>query len=272
MLTLSIGASFSIAYASWEFNKSDNASEVSNVGVTNWGFAPIDSGNTIIVDENGNVTIKDEDGNVVPAEAEVTYPDGTTVNTNGGTVEIDIGTNENGDLVVTDYVATDINGNSTWSSGSSSVSFPETIIINGQEYPVVSINTPVSISASNGVIWANNSCSITVPEGYVSICDDAFQNVNASTGFLSGSTTFTYSLPASLEYLGNHAIKMNVAGGSVVVNYAGTKAQFQALASASASAYTGGGTYCFFTAANNNTCTVTCSDGSLTCRQNGTIS
>lgn len=270
MLTLAIGASFSIAYASWEFNKSDNASEVSNVGVTNWGFTPIDSGNTIIVDENGNVTIKDEDGNVVPAEAEVTYPDGTTVNTNGGTVEIDIGTNENGDLVVTDYVATDLNGDSVF-SGSSSVSFPESITINGQEYPVVSINTPVTISASNG-LFTSSSCSITVPEGYVSICDNAFQNVSASANWYNGNTTFTYSLPASLEYLGNHSIKMNVAGGSVVVNYAGTKAQFQALASASAAAYTGGGTYCFFTAANNNTCTVTCSDGSLTCRQNGTIS
>ena len=86
------------------------------------------------------------------------------------------------------------------------------------------------------------------------------------------STSRNNSLPASLEYLGYHAIKMNVSGGSVVVNYAGTKAQFQALASASASAYTGGGTYCFFTANNNNTCTVTCSDGTLTCRQNGTIS
>ena len=271
MLTLSIGASFSIAYSSWQFNKADNSSELANVGITDWTFVPIDEGNTIIVDENGNVTVKDEDGNVLPVEAEVTYPDGTTVDTNGGTIEIDIGANEDGDLVVTDYVATDLNGDSIF-GGSSSIAFPETIVINGVEYPVVAINTPVTISANNGSLWQGSTCSVTIPEGYVYICDEAFQNVNASGGFLSGNTTFTYSLPASLEYLGYHAIKMNVSGGSVVVNYAGTKAQFQALASASASAYTGGGAYCFFTANNNNTCTVTCSDGTLTCRQNGTIS
>lgn len=270
MLTLAISASFLVGYASWQFNQVDNTSEITNVGVTSWDFTPIDSGNTITVDENGNVTIKDEDGNVVPAEAEVTYPDGTTVNTNGGTVEIDIGTNENGDLVVTDYVATDLNGDS-FLGGSSSVAFPESITINGQEYPVVSINTPVTISASNGSFWQGSTCSITVPEGYVSICDDAFQNVSASGGFLSGNTTFTYSLPASLEYLGNHAIKLNVSGGSVVVNYAGTRDDFIELVNASAAAYTGEGTYCFFTATGNTRCTVTCSDTTVTYNQNGTI-
>ena len=271
MLTLAISASFLVGYASWQFNQADNTSEITNVGVSKWTFAPVEDGSNIHIDSDGNVTITDEEGNPVPAETEVTYPDGTNVETNGGTVNIDIGTNENGDLVVTDYSAVDINGESSWGSNNSEVSFPESIVINGTEYPVVAVSTPVTISASNANLWSGRTCSITVPEGYVSICDDAFQNVSASGGFLAGSTTFTYKLPSTLEYLGNHAIKMNVAGGSVNVQYSGTRAQFIELVNASAAAYTGTGTYCFFTANGNTRCTVTCSDRTVTYNQNGTI-
>ena len=272
MLTLAISASFLVGYASWQFNQADTTSEITNVGVSKWTFTPVEDGSNIHIDSNGNVTITDDEGNPVPAEAEVTYPDGTNIETNGGTVNIDIGTNENGDLVVTDYSATDVNGNSVLIGGNSSVSFPESIVINGNEYPVVAINTPVTISASNGAFWAGSTCSITVPNGYVSICDNAFQNVSASTGFLQSQTTFTYHLPSSLEYLGNHAIKLNVAGGSVKVQYAGTRDEFIALVNASAAAYTGGGTYCFFTANGNTRCTVTCSGNqTVTYNQNGTI-
>lgn len=268
MLTLAISASFLVGYASWQFNKTDNTSEVTNVSVSKWTFAPIDEGSNIHIDGDGNVTITDEEGNPVPAEAEVTYPDGTTINPNGGTVNIDIGTNENGDLVVTDFSATNLNS-SGWFATESAISFPESIVINGNEYPVVAISTPVTIQTNNSILSARN-CSITVPEGYLSICDDAFQNVTASAGFLS-STTFTYYLPSTLEYLGNHAIKVNVSNGSVNVQYAGTRAQFIELVNASAAAYTGGGTYCFFTATGNTRCTVTCSDRTVTYNQNGTI-
>ena len=270
MLTLAISASFLVGYASWQFNQADTTSEITNVGVSKWTFTPVEDGSSIHIDGDGNVTITDDEGNPVTAEAEVTYPDGTTVDPNGGTVNIDIGTNENGDLVVTDYSATDVNGNSVFIGGNSSVSFPESIVINGTEYPVVAISTPVTISANNSYLTGSN-CSITVPEGYVSICDDAFQNVAASGGWL-GSTTFTYHLPSTLEYLGNHAIKLNVSNGSVNVQYAGTRAQFIELVNASAAAYTGGGTYCFFTANGNTRCTVTCSGNqTVTYNQNGTI-
>ena len=271
MLTLAISASFLVGYASWQFNQADTTSEITNVGVSKWTFAPVEDGSNIHIDGDGNITVTDEDGQEVPAEVEVTYPDGTNIDPNGGTVTIDIGTNEDGDLVVTDYSATNLNGDSVFTGGSSEVSFPEHIVINGEEYPVVAINTPVTISASNGIFWAGSTCSITVPDGYVSICDDAFQNVSASTGFLQSQTTFTYHLPSSLEYLGNHAIKLNVAGGSVNAQYAGTRAQFIELVNASAAAYTGGGTYCFFTANGNTRCTVTCSDRTVTYNQNGTI-
>ena len=272
MLTLAISASFLVGYASWQFNQADNTSEITNVGVSKWTFTPVEDGSNIHIDSDGNVTITDEEGNPVPAETEVTYPDGTNIETNGGTVNIDIGTNENGDLVVTDYSAVDINGESSWGSNNSEVSFPESIVINGTEYPVVAVSTPVTISASNANLWSGRTCSITVPEGYVSICDDAFQNVSASGGFLAGNTTFTYKLPSTLEYLGNHAIKMNVAGGSVNVQYSGTREQFIELVNASAAAYTGTGTYCFFTANGNTRCTVTCSGNqTVTYNQNGTI-
>ena len=270
MLTLAISASFLVGYASWQFNQADTTNEITNVGVSKWTFAPVDDGSNIHIDVDGNVTITDDEGNTVQTEAEVTYPDGTNVETNGGTVNIDVGTNESGDLVVTDYSATDVNGNSVLIGGNSSVSFPESIIINGTEYPVVAISTPVTISANNGYFGGSN-CSITVPEGYVSICDDVFQNVAASGGWL-GSTTFTYHLPSTLEYLGNHAIKLNVSNGSVNVQYAGTRVQFIELVNASAAAYTGGGTYCFFTATGNTRCTVTCSNNeTVTFNQNGTI-
>ena len=275
MLTLAISASFALGFAAWEFNKTDNVAEISNISISNWTFAPIEEGTNIVIDTDGNGTVTDEDGNVITTDVEVTYPDGTNVDVHGGEVTIDIGTNDEGDLVVTDYHATDVNGDTSLFSGGSSseICFPETIIINGEEYDVVAINTPVTISATNGFFWNNNSVSVTVPEGYISICDEAFQNVNASTGWLiSGSTTFNYHLPESLQYLGYHAIKLNVSGGSVTVNYSGTRAQFRALVSASAAAYLGQGTYCFVTGENNNTtCTVTCSDGSLTCYQNGNI-
>ena len=267
MLALSIGASFSLAFASWQFNKADAPETISALGITsNWTFgSPIEPGSTITIDSDGTISI---DGTPI-LDATVTYPDGSEPDPGGGTISYDIGVVD-GELVVTNYEATDLNKNGGWfSSSDSTIAFPDHITINGTDYPVVAVSQPVSINLTNH-ITGSDTVKVVVPEGYRSICDNAFQDISAdNTGFFYGSVPVTYELPTSLEYLGHHAFKLDVSKVDTTITYAGTKAQFKALINASASEYGSG--YTFFTASDNNRCTVTCSDGNIVYNQNGTV-
>ena len=269
LLALVVGGSFFVAHASWQFNASASPMENIGVAVTNWTFddLPVTPENTIVVNSDGSVTILDENGNPTELEAEVSYPEGETVETHGGSVSIELGVVD-GEIVVTDYSATGMNsGSGIFGVRDSTIVFPASIEIEGTNYPIVSISEPVEISASNGLI-RGSTCDVQIPEGYKTICDDAFQNVSAS-GSGWGTTTFTFNLPSTLTYLGNHAIKLNVSGGSVTVNFAGTVAQFKTLVSNSASAYGSG--YSFFTASGTTRCTVNCSDSQVVYNQDGTV-
>lgn len=263
MLTLAISASLLLGYASWQFNASTTPVETVNVGITNWAFTetPIEPGQTISVDDDGNVYI---DG-VLVEDAEVTYPNGAQPNTNGGTISYEIGVVD-GELVVTDYSATDIA--SDWSSflGSNSVvSFPSAIVINGQSYPIMGVSEPVTLEIdkpfSLGLV--TTSLTIEIPEGYKFICDDAFQNLTS----VSRNSSVTFSLPSTLEYLGHHAFKMNITNCSISITYAGTKQQFKDLINASSAEYGSG--YTFFNGANGNI-TISCSDGNVVYNRSGT--
>lgn len=52
------------------------------------------------------------------------------------------------------------------------------------------------------------------------LCSYSFGETNLKTG----NATFTHHLPSTLEHLGNHAIKMNISGGSVNDIYTGIRA------------------------------------------------
>ena len=255
ILALGVLSSISFGYASWQFNKSDAPTEVVNAGVTNkWTFhdpIPIEPGQTIKVDENGNVSI---DGQTIE-NAKITYPKDQDLN--GGEVTMNIGVDENGDLAVTEYAASNIAGN--WFTTNAIVNLPESVSINGTEYPILGLSQPLSMEVG-GVLISKN-ISVNVPEGYKYVCDKAFNTISCVR-----NTTMTFNLPASLEYLGYQTFKMNINRLTVEISYSGTKEQFKTLVANSADKYGSG--YTFFSGASGNV-SVTCSDGKVTYRSNG---
>ena len=255
ILALGALSSITFGYASWQFNKSDAPVEVIYAGVTNkWTFhdpLPIEPGQIIKVDEDGNVSI---DGQAVE-NAEITYPKGQDLN--GGEVTMDIGVDENGDLAVTEYAASNIA--SDWFTSNATVNLPESVSINGTEYPILGLSQPLSMEVG-GVIISKN-ISVNVPEGYEYVCDKAFNTISCVR-----NTTMTFNLPASLEYLGYETFKMNINRLTVEINYSGTKDQFKTLVANSADKYGSG--YTFFSDASGNVY-VTCSDGEVTYTSDG---
>lgn len=255
ILALGVLSSITFGYASWQFNKSDAPVEVINAGVTDkWTFhgpLPIEPGQTIKVDEYGNVSI---DGQTIE-NAEITYPEDQVLH--GGEVTMSIGVDENGDLAVTEYAASNIAGN--WFTTNAIVNLPESVSINGTEYPILGLSQPLSMEVG-GVIISKN-ISVNVPEGYEYVCDKAFNTISCVR-----NTTMTFNLPASLKYLGYQTFKMNINRLTVEINYSGTKEQFKTLITNSADKYGSG--YTFFSGASGNV-SVTCSDGEVTYRSNG---
>ncbi len=255
ILVLGVLSSITFGYASWQFNQSDTPVEVINAGITDkWTFKgplPIEPGQTIKVDEYGNVYI---DGEEVE-NAEISYPKDQDLK--GGDVTMNIGVDENGDLAVTEYAASNIAGD--WFTSNATVNLPESVFIDEIEYPILGLSQPLSMEVG-GVIISKN-ISVNVPEGYEYLCDKAFNTISCVR-----NTTMTFNLPASLQYLGYETFKMDINRLTVIINYSGTKEQFKTLIANSADKYGDG--YTFFSGALDNVY-VTCSDGEVTYRPNG---
>ncbi|MBR0439906.1 MAG: hypothetical protein IJK27_04065 [Bacilli bacterium] len=255
ILVLGTLSSITFGYASWQFNKSDNPVEVVNAGVTNnWIFhdpLPIEPGQTIEVDEDGNVSI---DGQIVE-NAEITYPEAQDLH--GGDVTMSIGVDEDGDLAVTKYAASNIAGN--WFSSNATVNLPASVSINGTKYPILGLSEPLSMEVGGVII--SKDISVNVPEGYEYVCDKAFNTISCVR-----NTTMTFYLPASLEYLGYQTFKMDINRLTVAINYSGTKEQFKTLITNSEYKYGSG--YTFFTGASDYV-SVTCKDGEVIYSPNG---
>lgn len=253
MITLAISGFFAIAFASWQFNSSDNTAETANVGITSWSFGsdlPISEGDTIEISNNGTVTINGE-----TVEAEISYPDGNP-STGGGTVSMEIGVVD-GELAVTEYAANNIANN--WFSRSATLSFPASIEIDGVTYPILGLSEPVTLDISGTLL--SRTIAVNVPEGYKYICDEVFQNVSCDV-----NTTINFSLPSTLEYLGYHAFKFGVNRLTENISYAGTTTQFKELVTNSATTYGSG--YTFFSGATGNI-SITCSGGTVVYDKNG---
>ena len=255
MLTLAFSASAIFAFASWQFNAADTSNDNTSAIITEWEFAPappIEPGQTITIDDDGNVSIDGEPR----SDIEITYPDGQTPSTGGGSITYNIGVVD-GELVVTDYTATDLA--SSFFSTNAVATLPASITIDGQEYAIMGLSQPISLEIQR--ILLGGSVTINVPEGYRYVCDNAFQGLSSNRG-----STATINLPSSLEYLGNACFKMNITNVTMEIHYAGTKAQFNALVEASKAEY--GSNYNFFTGATGNV-SVTCSDGNAVYNRNG---
>ena len=265
-ISLSIG----IGYASWQFNDSQSSSLNNNVGINSWRFSqalPIEPGQTIDIASDGTVTI---DGEVIE-DADIEYPGGTP-NTNGGTVNMKIGVDDDGNLVVTEYSAEKIGSDHTWYGGSNStVTLPASIDINGVTYSILGLSEPISLDSSAPGLFGATTITFNVPNGYEYLCDNAFQDISGSSGLLS-SANISFSIPSTLTYLGNSAF--NYDSGSTglsisSVTYAGTRAQWRELIANSAAAYGSG--YKFFSGITSTTgrATITCSDGTISYDRNG---
>ena len=178
------------------------------------------------------------------------------MNTGGGSITYTIGVVD-GELVVTDYTATDLA--SSFFSTSAVATLPASITVDGHVFPIMGLSQPISLEIQR--VLMGGSVTINVPEGYRYICDNAFQDLTSNR-----SSTATINLPSTLEYLGNVSFKMNIRNVTMQIHYAGTKAQFNALVEASKAEY--GSNYNFFTGATGNV-SVTCSDGNAVYNRNG---
>ena len=262
---------FGLGFADWTFNASSSNNQTSNIQVTqDWTFstAPISEGDTIEVDAYGNVTINGES-----VDGAIDY-DGD-FELNGGTVTMDIGVNDEGELVVAGFTATSIA--ITKQTKYAELIFPSSVTINDTSYPITGITSQVSLSIAG--TQTSKHVQVVVPEGYSSICDDCFGNISVT----KQTAYIYYSLPSTLEYLGNHTFNFSISktdqhlsgtenvteSGTTYTltgSYAGTKEQFRTLLAQSAAQYGSG--YCFFTGASSNV-SITCSNGTLTYNSSG---
>ena len=187
-------------------------------------------------------------------DAEITYPEEQVLH--GGEVTMNIGVDENGDLAVTEYAASNIAGN--WFTTNATVNLPETVSINGTEYPILGLSQPLSIEVCGVII--SKDISVNVPEGYEYVCDNAFNTISCVR-----NTIMTFNLPVSLRYLGYETFKMDINRLTVEIKYSGTKEQFKTLIADSTDKYGSG--YTFFSRASDYV-SVKCSDGEVTYTSN----
>ena len=261
-ISLSIG----IGYASWQFNDSQSSSLNNNVGINSWRFndgLPIEPGQTIDIASDGTVTI---DGEVIE-DASVEYPGGNP-NTNGGTVTMKIGVDDDGNLVVTEYSAEKIGSSHSIVGGTNStVTLPASIEINGNSYQIIALSEPITLDASEAGFLGTTAITFNVPDGYESVCNGAFQNISGESSWYNDSN-ISFKLPSSLNYLGNNAFNYGTTPSISSITYAGTSEQWRELIANSAAAYGSG--YKFFSGlTGNNRATITCSDGTISYNRNG---
>lgn len=253
-ISLSIG----IGYASWQFNDSQSSSLNNNVGINSWRFSqalPIEPGQTIDIASDGTVSI---DGEVIE-DADIEYPGGAP-ETGGGQVSMKIGVDEEGNLVVSEYSATNIG--SELFNYTQNLTFPQSISIDGNEYKILGISEPITLSARGAYLFGDKTLTINVPEGYEYVCDGVFESFTFSN---ASNLNVVYNLPSSLAYLGNNAFNF-ATSATISIKYSGTVAQWRELIANSAAAYGSG--YKFFSGATGNI-TITCSDGNVRYNSNG---
>lgn len=240
-------------YAAFTFSAESTSINQVPTLVTNWTFNNLEPGTTIVIDENGNGTINGEQVEITI----VTNDDGNDL-INNGSVTTQIEINDDGTVSITQFDVTPGSG-STITDINSIISgetlyLPSQYVIDGQVYPVTSLNQPLKIEGVKIFIGSYSAVNnVIIPEGYTSLCDEAFYGNNCSF-----KTPVTFNFPSTLTSIGVHAIDL---ADDPKINYAGTKAQFIELSNASP--YWVGRSR-----GSNNSITVTCSDGSLTVRYN----
>jgi hypothetical protein len=246
-------------YAAFTFSAESTSINPVPTVVTNWTFNNQEPGTTIVIDGDGNATISggEHDGESV----DITYVTDDDENDliNNGSVTTQIEINEDGTVSITQFDVSP--GSSAIGDAFNYIFYGETLylpsqyVIDGQEYPVTSLDQPLKVQKAKLLIGSISAVdTVIVPEGYVSICDEAFYGNNCSF-----KTPVTFNLPSTLTSIGYRAIDL---ADSPKINYAGTKAQFRALSNASPN-------WVGRSSGNNNSITVTCSDGNLTVRYNG---
>ncbi len=250
-------------YAAFTFSAESTSINPVPTVVTNWTFNNQEPGTTIVIDGNGNATISggEHDGESV----EITYVTDDEGNSliNNGSVTTQIEINEDGTVSITQFDVTPGSGSIgdiNYIFYGETLYLPSQYVIDGQVYPVSSLDQPLKVEKAKLLIGIAAVNNVIVPEGYVSLCAEAFYGNNCSF-----KTPVAFNLPSTLTSIGYHAIDL---ADSPKINYAGTKAQFRALSNNS-------GNWVGRSSGSNNTITVTCSDGNLTVRynnnNNGTI-
>ena len=197
-------------YSAWTCTQSMSLDNLISVVVLSWVFntTPFNEETIIEIDEDGNITI---DGELVEAEYTTTGNNDTYSN---GDVTITIGTNDEGELVLTEFKTS--NTNAIFAIFGSSVYLPTSVIIDDVEYPITGIEEPLNINLNSAWLGTN---TIYIPDTYTYICDNAFASITSKA---------TFVIPTSITRIGSGAF-MPARNTTQTINYAGTQSQWNAI-------------------------------------------
>jgi hypothetical protein len=197
-----------IGFSSWAFINNNASSTNIITQITTWVFNEIwEAGDTIIINDDGTITVNGED-----IEAEISYGESQEAYDKNASVELQVVANDDGTLAIAVY---NVKPNTTWLGGNSgTVYFPDSINVNGVDYPVVAIGSPVDFDSSRFILTTSYVTGVVIPEGYKVICNRAFYDCEFDT-------TCSFTFPSTLESIGSQIFNM-ARNSTFTINYNGT--------------------------------------------------
>ena len=162
-------------YAAFTFSAESTSINPVPTVVTNWTFNNQEPGTTIVIDGNGNATISGGDHNGESVDITYVTDDDENDLINNGSVTTQIEINEDGTVSITQFDVSP--GSSAIGDAFNYIFYGETLylpsqyVIDGQEYPVTSLDQPLKVQKAKLLIGSISAVdTVIVPEGYVSIC------------------------------------------------------------------------------------------------------
>lgn len=225
LIPLVFGTAFSLAittgHSSWVYTDDQSAALSYGATVPSWSFsessssAPISSGEVIIIDSSGNIIIVDGSSSQIVSDGSFDLEGGEDTYDNGD-VHMTVAVDEDGNLVLTEFTATNTN---YWAViGTSEIYLPTAVTVGGETYPITGISEPLDISGRQGIFFTEKM-HVHIPSTYTFICAGAFKNLTSEA---------TFEIPASITSIGAGAF-MPARNVTQTINYAGTQAQWNAI-------------------------------------------
>ena len=212
----------SISYARWQFNNEDNLVNDKGLSITNgWRL-------NISMNDNGEVFDGDNHFGHIVYETDNTLA--------GGSITSNFVYNENNDLSVNTYLASELGSDiKLFSSTDVYLSLPKAIHVDetNEDIPVVGIDHLGTYTTIGGPLH-RRYVYVTIPSGYTFIGNYAFY----LTGSDHADSNIEYNIPKSVTYIGHEAFNFSTLNHmkdmwdqkyKFRVNYEGTAEEFLTL-------------------------------------------